>query len=173
MKNTRAYKSHKETRSLLPRRYVLEYIPFKTPWRLSCWFYYTVISSAYFFSYAKRTSPLQCHAISVACGQYPVARGLGDMTSWLVRQRLMKPHKWRSINLCASYRVPHCTFCSHMFCYHLRMKPIGFTEKGPRRKGGASLNLHGLSISFIPWTNLGVTWLFILSWINVPNQGVA
>ena len=107
MKNTTAHKSRKETRSLLRGRYVLAFVPFQTLWRLSRWLHYTVISSAYCFSYAKRLSALQCHVISVARGQYPVAPGLGDMTSWLVPQRLMKPHKWKSINLGASYRVSH------------------------------------------------------------------
>lgn len=107
MKNTTEHESRKETRSLLRGRYVLAFVTFQTLWSLSRWLFYTVISSAYCFSYAKRTSPLQCHVISVACGQYPMACGLGDMTSWLAPQRLMKPHKWRSINLGASYRVTH------------------------------------------------------------------
>jgi hypothetical protein len=118
-----------------------------------------------------RTSPFECRVFSVACGQYPVARGLGDMTSWLVPRHLMKPHKWRSINLGASYRVPHLRLLFQHVLLQLRMKLIGFHEKGQRREIWASLYLHGLSISFIPWTNLGITWLFILSWITVANQG--
>lgn len=83
---------------------------------------------------------------------------------------------WNHINGDQLISVPAtvfltCVFCSNMFCYHLRMKPIGFHEKGQRREMWASLYLHGLSISFIPWTNLGITWLFILSWITVANQG--
>jgi len=64
-----------------------------------------------------------------------------------------------------------CMFCSTMFCYHLRIKAIRFIEKGPRSEIGASLHLHGLSISFMPRANLEITWLFILSWITVANEG--
>ena len=130
MKNTTAHKSRKETRRLLRRRYVLAFVPFQTLWRLSRWLYYTVISSAYCFSYAKRTSPLQCHVISVACGQYPVARGLGDMTSWLVPQRLMKPHKWRSINLGASYRVRHL----HVLFQHVLLQSPNESHRAYRER---------------------------------------
>lgn len=60
-------------------------------------------------------SPLECHVFSVACRQYPVARSLRDMTSWLVPRHLMQPRKWRSINLGASYRVPHlCVLFQHV-----------------------------------------------------------
>lgn len=174
MKNTTAHKSRKETRSLLRGRYVLAFVPFQTLWRLSRWLYYTVISSAYCFSHAKRTSPLQCHVISFARGQYPVARGLG---TWQVDW--CHSVSWNHTNGDQLLSVPDtvfltCIFCSNMFCYHLRMKAIGFTEKGPWSENGASLYLHGLSISFIPRTNLEITWLFtcILSWITVAKQRV-
>jgi hypothetical protein len=82
--------------------------------------------------------------------------GLRGMTSWMIPECLMKPHKWRSINLGAS--LP-CSFC---FC--LWTKPLRFTQERPRTESRASLNLLGFSVSFINSTTLGITWLFILSW---------